>query len=153
MLFGLNTQLDLFADASGTGIKDVSNNSTITDTCNNKAIIGEFPLPEISTFGDIIKRIQYYYDKYPIYTAVILVAHIGICIIALMLATECNQYESVYMKIAVAIIAFLFGEIYIIYYAIYHIFAGVRCYNPPVYGNISRYSSFAQQPVAASASQ
>jgi uncharacterized membrane protein YhaH (DUF805 family) len=93
------------------------------------------------SFDGLIDRLKYYYTTYPFFTIVVFILHIVVCIIAVMLAMECNQYESAATQVIVAIVAFLFGEIYIIYYAMYHIFIGVRCYSPPVYGSISRYSS------------
>jgi hypothetical protein len=123
------------------------------ETCDSghpESYYANLSIWDIRTFDEFIKKVQYFYKKYPLYTIVVAVTHFIVCIIALMLSLECNQYESPVLKIVVAIIAFLFGEVYIVYYAIYHIVIGAKCYLPPVYGNISRYSNIAPM-VSASA--
>lgn len=148
-------QLDLFTSTTTTDTK----NTTTTTESAMKDVVGtktdskekdkkteqKSRLPEITDSNTLIDRIQYYYEQYPVYTAIAFITHIAVCIIAAMLALECNQYESALIKFAVVVIAFIFGEIYIIYYALYHIVAGVKCYLPQSeYGNISKYSVLAK---------
>ena len=57
-----------------------------------------------------------------------LVLRITLSIITMYLSFDCNKNVNVFFKILNAIIAFLFAEIYIIYYAFYRVFMGNKCY-------------------------
>ena len=49
-------------------------------------------------------------------------------LIAVYLAWDCNKNSSIVLRIIVSIIALVFSEIYILYYAIYRVFMGNKCY-------------------------
>jgi hypothetical protein len=48
--------------------------------------------------------------------------------IAVSLALHCNQMASITMRVSSVIISILMSEIYIIYYAVYHLFLGNQCF-------------------------
>ena len=62
----------------------------------------------------------------------LLIVRLIISIIAFWLAWECNQMDGFIFRVLVSVVAFLLPEIYIVYYAIYHVFMGVQCYAPIV---------------------
>lgn len=51
-----------------------------------------------------------------------------ITIIAMYLVWDCSQKENIILKIINLLIVFFVPELYIIYYAIYRVFLGIRCY-------------------------
>lgn len=53
---------------------------------------------------------------------------IAITLIALILVWDCSQKEHLLVKILYAFIAFFMPELYIIYYSIYRVFLGNKCY-------------------------
>jgi hypothetical protein len=48
---------------------------------------------------------------------------------AAYIAWDCNKNSNIFMRILCTVIAALFSCIYIIYYLIYRIFMGNKCYN------------------------
>jgi hypothetical protein len=80
---------------------------------------------------------QNYYQMRIIFTIRIIMG-----IICAYLAWECNQMDGIIFRLLITIIAFLFPEIYAIYYAIYHTFMGVKCYAPIVPVSNSTSPSF-----------
>tara|TARA_B100000925_G_scaffold232638_1_gene181164 strand:- start:391 stop:714 length:324 start_codon:yes stop_codon:yes gene_type:complete len=58
----------------------------------------------------------------------ICIIKILISIIAMILAWNCSSKENIILRILVTIISGLFGEFYILYYAIYRTFLGNKCY-------------------------
>jgi len=48
------------------------------------------------------------------------------------LAWECNQMDGIIFRLLVTGVAVMFPEVYGIYYAVYHVFMGVKCYGPVV---------------------
>lgn len=62
----------------------------------------------------------------------LLIVRLIISVIAFWLAWECNQMDGFLFRVLVSVVAFLLPEIYIVYYAIYHVFMGVQCYAPIV---------------------
>lgn len=58
-----------------------------------------------------------------------------ITIIAFYLCWECNQMSNIFFRIVVTGFSTIFSEIYIIYYALYHVFMGVKCYT--TIGNVA----------------
>ena len=48
-------------------------------------------------------------------------------IIAVYLSWTCNAKTNIALRIIIAIVAFLFSEIYIFYYGIYRVFMGNKC--------------------------
>jgi len=56
------------------------------------------------------------------------IIRIILSVIAIYLSWDCNKNSGIFMKIILAIVAFLFSEIYILYYAVYRVFMGNNCY-------------------------
>tara|TARA_B110000971_G_scaffold74459_1_gene76399 strand:- start:2328 stop:2591 length:264 start_codon:yes stop_codon:yes gene_type:complete len=56
------------------------------------------------------------------------IIRIILSVIAIYLSWDCNKNSGIFMKIILAIVAFLFSEIYILYYAVYRVFMGNSCY-------------------------
>ncbi len=54
--------------------------------------------------------------------------HIIISIVALILSWECNQTMAMPLRIITTIVSTIFSEIYVLYYSIYHVFMGAKCY-------------------------
>jgi len=48
--------------------------------------------------------------------------------IAVYLSWDCNKLSSKYVRVLMAVVAFCFAEIYVLYYAIYRVFMGNKCY-------------------------
>lgn len=51
-----------------------------------------------------------------------------VSIIAAYLCWKCNAKEGIFIKMLVSFIALMFSEIYILYYVIYRVFMGNKCY-------------------------
>jgi len=61
-----------------------------------------------------------------VYTAITI--KIILSLISLSMAWDCNKISGIIMQIIMSIIAFVFSEIYILYYAVYRVFMGNKCY-------------------------
>jgi hypothetical protein len=85
-------------------------------------------IPPITDAKSFFARIKYYYDTYPVKTMIITLCRIVISFIAAMLAWNCNEFSGSILRILITFIAFIFAEVYILYYAIYHTIAGIACY-------------------------
>lgn len=120
---------ELFDASSNTPIDPSGNTgaNTATMTTDDGRTM-DTRLPPIKSAGDFFARIKYYFDNYPIHAGIITACRGIVSIIAVMLAWDCNQFESVGLRILVSLLAFIFAEIYILYYAIYHTIFGVTCY-------------------------
>lgn len=59
---------------------------------------------------------------------VISVIKITISMIALCLSWNCTYEENMVVRIILALVAFLFSELYIVYYTVYRVFMGNKCY-------------------------
>jgi len=57
----------------------------------------------------------------------VIIIKIILSIYAGFLAWRCNKNEHVFVKTLLIILAVLFSEIYIIYYALYRVFMGNKC--------------------------
>jgi hypothetical protein len=51
-----------------------------------------------------------------------------VSITAFMLAYDCTRYDSILRRIVTPIISIIFSELYIIYYTIYRVIMGNKCY-------------------------
>jgi hypothetical protein len=61
-----------------------------------------------------------------VYTTIII--KIVLSLISVNLAWQCNKNSGIVMQIIISLIAFVFSEIYILYYAVYRVFMGNKCY-------------------------
>lgn len=61
-----------------------------------------------------------------VYTTIVI--KIVLSLISVSLAWGCNKNSGTVMQIIMAIVAFVFSEIYILYYAVYRVFMGNKCY-------------------------
>lgn len=61
-----------------------------------------------------------------VYTTILL--RIVLSCIAVYLSWDCNKLSNTYLRVLMAIVAFCFAEIYVLYYAIYRSFMGNKCY-------------------------
>lgn len=61
-----------------------------------------------------------------VYTTIVI--KIALSLISVSLAWNCNKNSGIFMQIIMSIIAFVCSEIYILYYAIYRVFMGNKCY-------------------------
>jgi hypothetical protein len=119
--------------------------SSTTDASSNIGLkldtVQKDRLPPINSFRDLLNRIKYYFDEYPVKAGIFVACRGLVSIIAAMLAWECNAFENTIMRIVVTVIAFLLAELYIMYYAIYHTIFGVVCYTSS-YTDANSYSSY-----------
>tara|TARA_Y200000002_G_C22520527_1_gene595324 strand:+ start:26 stop:268 length:243 start_codon:yes stop_codon:yes gene_type:complete len=58
---------------------------------------------------------------------VIIIIKLIVSLIASYLVWDCNKNKNLFIKIIFLLIAFIFSEVYILYYAIYRIFMGNKC--------------------------
>lgn len=59
---------------------------------------------------------------------VISIIKITISLIALCLSWNCTYEENIVVRIILGLVAFLFSELYIVYYTVYRVFMGNKCY-------------------------
>jgi hypothetical protein len=112
------------------------NNDTDNFTASTTVPIGDIiptqymnlRIPSITDINSFFSRIKYYYETYPVKMSIITVCRAIISLIAATLAWNCNEFNGSMMRIFVTFVAFVFAEIYIVYYAIYHSIIGVACY-------------------------
>ena len=62
---------------------------------------------------------------FQVYTACLI--KLILSVIAGMLVWQCNSKENVFVKVVFTILAVMFSEIYILYYAIYRTYMGNKC--------------------------
>lgn len=127
-----------FTEATSSSTTDTTSSSSTDSNLDN---VKDDRLPPINSFRDLLNRIKYYFDKYPVKAGIFVACRGLVSIIAAMLAWECNAFENTIMRIVVTVIAFLLAELYIMYYAIYHTIFGVVCYTSS-YTDANSYSSY-----------
>ena len=78
--------------------------------------------------SSLTSKISYLFKKYPYRMSILVIFHIIISICALILSWDCSKYSNTFLRILFTILATILSEIYIIYYAFYHIVMGFKCY-------------------------
>jgi len=95
---------------------------------------------ETCNISDSNSLFENLYRKYPLPVATIIVLQIVISLCAFVLAWDCNRMSNGILRLLVSIVATIFSEFYIIYYAIYHVLMGFQCYAPAqLYSSVPRF--------------
>tara|TARA_B100001093_G_scaffold517448_1_gene599017 strand:- start:1803 stop:2099 length:297 start_codon:yes stop_codon:yes gene_type:complete len=84
-----------------------------------------------SNKGDQHKNTEFNVKKNPshwLQVSIICVIKILISIIAMILAWDCSSRENIVLRIIITLISGLFAEFYILYYSIYRVYLGNKCY-------------------------
>tara|TARA_B100000963_G_C22627215_1_gene672980 strand:+ start:2937 stop:3251 length:315 start_codon:yes stop_codon:yes gene_type:complete len=91
----------------------------------SKIKTGSVPPPEVTTQQQVTKSEKDNWHWFQVYTACII--KLILSIIAGSLVWKCNSKENLVLKVVFTILAVMFSEIYILYYAIYRVYMGNKC--------------------------
>ena len=66
-------------------------------------------------------------DTNSIYSTIIVVINIAVSLTAGILSWKCNGSQNIFIRVLLFSIAFIFSEIYLVYYLIYRVVMGNKC--------------------------
>jgi hypothetical protein len=106
---------------------DNNDNDNSSNDDNNKVVKCD-DTDSIDGDSSLKSKISYLFKKYPYRMSLLVIFHIIISVCALILSWDCSKYSNTFLRILFTILATILSEIYIIYYAFYHIVMGFKCY-------------------------
>ena len=84
-----------------------------------------------SNKADKHKNDEFNVNKNPshwLQVSIICIIKVLISLIAMVLAWNCSAKENILLRVIITIISGIFGEFYILYYSIYRVYLGNKCY-------------------------